>query len=126
MPGAGANNKGIPLVYPPLSVAENHLAVCQAPGCQNPPHGGPGNDYCSMAHKTSVQKYRIISYHSLARDSLGETLCLMCLLAPKMANSHFCSQTCIDDVEAKGPMVLEVPLGHATFKSGPSSIYIIS
>lgn len=84
MPGAGANSK----------------AVCQAPGCQNPPHGGPGSDYCSMAHKT-----------------LGETLCLMCLQAPKMANSHFCSQTCIDDVEAKGPMILEVPLGHATFKS---------
>ena len=31
-------------------------AVCQAPGCQNPPHSlgngpGPGYDYCSMAHK---------------------------------------------------------------------------
>ncbi|PPQ78504.1 hypothetical protein CVT26_005143 [Gymnopilus dilepis] len=73
-------------------------ALCQAPGCQNPPH--PGHDYCSMAHKT-----------------LGENLCLMCLQAPKMANSHFCSQTCIDDAESKGPMILEVPSGHVTFKS---------
>ena len=35
----------------------NFSAVCQAPGCQNPPHSigngpGPGNDYCSIAHKT--------------------------------------------------------------------------
>ncbi|KAF8972248.1 hypothetical protein BDZ97DRAFT_1901353 [Flammula alnicola] len=74
-------------------------AVCQAPGCQNPPHSG-GHDYCSMAHKT-----------------LGESLCLMCLQAPKMANAHFCSQTCIDDAESKGPMILEVPAGHVTFKN---------
>ncbi|KAF9037691.1 hypothetical protein BJ165DRAFT_1558638 [Panaeolus papilionaceus] len=73
--------------------------ICQAPGCQNPPHS-VGQDYCSIAHKT-----------------LGETLCLMCLQAPKMANCHFCSQTCIDDAESKGPMILEVPQGHVTFKS---------
>ena len=42
----------------------------------------------------------------------------MCLQAPKMANSHFCSQPCIDDAENKGPMILEVPFGHLTFKSG--------
>ncbi|CAA7269535.1 unnamed protein product [Cyclocybe aegerita] len=72
--------------------------LCQAPGCQNPPH--TGHDYCSMAHKT-----------------LGENLCLMCLQAQKMANSHFCSQTCIDEAENKGPMILEVPSGHVTFKS---------
>ena len=34
-------------------------AVCQAPGCQNPPHSagngpGPGYEYCSIAHKTLV------------------------------------------------------------------------
>ncbi|KAH9481196.1 Protein mono-ADP-ribosyltransferase PARP4 [Psilocybe cubensis] len=46
-----------------------------------------------------------------------ENLCLMCLQAPKMANSHFCSQPCIDDAESKGPMILEVPAGHVTFKS---------
>ncbi|KAF8910517.1 hypothetical protein CPB84DRAFT_1812677 [Gymnopilus junonius] len=76
--------------------------LCQAPGCQNPPHAG-GHDYCSLAHKTSVM--------------LGENLCLMCLQAPKMANLHFCSQTCVDDAESKGPMILEVPSGHVTFKS---------
>ena len=53
-----------------------------------------------------------------AFDSLGENLCLMCLQAPKMAHSHFCSQTCVDDAENKGPMVLEVPYGHSTFKNG--------
>jgi len=35
-----------------------------------------------------------------------------------MPNSHFCSQTCADDAESKGPMILEVPVGHVTFKSG--------
>ena len=44
----------------------------------------------------------------------------MCLQAPKMAHSHFCSQTCVDDAESKGPMILEVPAGHSTFKSGTS------
>lgn len=50
--------------------------------------------------------------------SLGETLCLMCLQAPKMTLSHFCSQTCIDKVEKMGPVILEVPASHTTFKSG--------
>ena len=47
---------------PPLLVRYHYFynsifsAVCQAPGCQNPPHlvgngPGPSNDYCSMAHK---------------------------------------------------------------------------
>lgn len=71
---------------------------CQAAGCTNPAH--PTGDYCSLAHKT-----------------MSENVCLMCTTAPKMANSHFCSQTCIDDAEQKGPMILEVPVGHSTFKS---------
>ena len=49
----------------------------------------------------------------------------MCLQAPKMANSHFCSQPCIDDAENKGPMILEVPFGHVTFKSGLFPIFCI-
>ena len=49
---------------------------------------------------------------------LGETLCLMCLQVPKMKLSHFCSQVCIDKAEKMGPMVLEVPTGHDTFRSG--------
>ncbi len=48
----------------------------------------------------------------------------MCLQAPKMAHSHFCSQTCVDDAEAKGPMILEVPYGHTTFKNGTNSVFI--
>ncbi|TFK27463.1 ADP-ribosylation [Coprinopsis marcescibilis] len=72
--------------------------TCQAPGCTNPPH--PTGDYCSLAHKT-----------------LSENLCILCMKAPKMATSHFCSQTCIDDAEKKGPCILEVPNGHVTFKS---------
>lgn len=41
-----------------------------------------------------------------------------------MAHSHFCSQTCIDDAEAKGPMILEVPYGHTTFKNGMNTAFI--
>ncbi|TFK69964.1 ADP-ribosylation [Pluteus cervinus] len=77
--------------------------TCQAPGCQKPAHAnsrGATGDYCSMAHKT-----------------LAETVCLMCRHSPKMANSNFCSQTCIDDAENLAPTVLEVPVGHVTFKS---------
>ncbi|KAF8808619.1 ADP-ribosylation [Phlegmacium glaucopus] len=101
---ACAKSANGPLQRKPTTGA-NGKAVCQAPGCQNPPHSlgngpGLGYEYCSMAHKI-----------------LGETLCLMCLQAPKMANSHFCSQPCIDDAENKGPMILEVPFGHVTFKS---------
>ena len=40
-----------------------------------------------------------------------------------MANSHFCSQPCTDDAEKKGPMILEVPFGHVTFKSGQSLFF---
>ncbi|KAJ3561712.1 hypothetical protein NP233_g10027 [Leucocoprinus birnbaumii] len=77
--------------------------ICQAPNCQNAVHqnaNGSLGEYCSLAHKT-----------------LGETLCLMCLQAPKMKLSHFCSQACGDKAEKMGPMILEVPTGHDTFKS---------
>ncbi|KAJ7592669.1 hypothetical protein C8J56DRAFT_1127072 [Mycena floridula] len=81
----------------------NTKGTCQAPGCQKPafkhPNGTVG-DYCCMSHKT-----------------LTETSCLLCHLATKLPNSHFCSQTCIDEAEKKGPMLLEIPPGHVTFKS---------
>ncbi|KAJ8516790.1 hypothetical protein ONZ45_g5937 [Pleurotus djamor] len=78
-------------------------SICRAPGCQKPTFTTPNgtqSDYCSMAHKTLV-----------------ETICILCLQAPKQSGSHFCSKTCSDDAESKGPMILEVPQGHVTFKS---------
>ncbi|KAF8805478.1 ADP-ribosylation, partial [Phlegmacium glaucopus] len=57
--------------------------------------------------------FLVMYEHKLIR----ETLCLMCLQAPKRSKSHFCSQSCIDDAENEGPMILEVPFGHVTFKS---------
>ncbi|KXN81923.1 hypothetical protein AN958_03408, partial [Leucoagaricus sp. SymC.cos] len=77
--------------------------ICQAPNCRNAVYtnaNGSLGDYCSLAHKT-----------------LGETLCLMCLQAPKMTLSHFCSQACIERAEKTGPVLFEVPAGHTTFKS---------
>ncbi|KAJ6545000.1 hypothetical protein DFH09DRAFT_658310 [Mycena vulgaris] len=82
----------------------NAKGTCHAPGCQKPVHtnsNGTVGSYCSLAHKTS----------------LGETTCLMCKQATKLPQSHFCSSTCADDAEKNGPMILEVPVGHATFKS---------
>ncbi|KAJ3979262.1 hypothetical protein F5890DRAFT_1589450 [Lentinula detonsa] len=76
--------------------------TCQAPGCLKPTHvnkDGTCGDYCSLSHKT-----------------LGETLCLMCLASAKQTNSHFCSKACADAAEMKGPMILEVPVGHVTFR----------
>ncbi|EEB93779.1 hypothetical protein MPER_07524 [Moniliophthora perniciosa FA553] len=81
----------------------NLPSTCQAPGCQKAAHTNPDGtcgEYCSLSHKT-----------------LAETLCLLCLQNPKMANSHFCGKACSDDAEKKGPMILEVPVGHVTFKS---------
>ncbi|KAJ6512675.1 hypothetical protein C8R45DRAFT_1087818 [Mycena sanguinolenta] len=81
----------------------NTKGICHAPGCQKPVHtntNGTSGSYCSLAHKT-----------------LGETICLMCKQAPKQPQSHFCSTTCGDDAENNGPMILEIPAGHATFKS---------
>ncbi|KAF8805453.1 ADP-ribosylation, partial [Phlegmacium glaucopus] len=109
-----AKSANRPLQRKPTTKA-NGQAVCQAPGCQNPPRtgNGPGLDYnlyCSMAHKLLV-------FCHCWDSRLRETLCLMCLQAPKRSNSHFCSQTCIDDAENEGPMILEVPFGHVTFKS---------
>jgi len=34
-----------------------------------------------------------------------------------MLKSHFCSRRCKNHAEERGPMILEVPLGHKTFKS---------
>ncbi|EKM78961.1 hypothetical protein AGABI1DRAFT_41363 [Agaricus bisporus var. burnettii JB137-S8] len=88
-------NVTIPAPKPP--------GICQAPNCQSQVYtnsNGSLGEYCSIAHKT-----------------LGETLCLMCLQAPKTTLSHFCSQTCIDKVEKLGSTILEVPVGHVTFKS---------
>ncbi|KAJ3739016.1 hypothetical protein DFH05DRAFT_708172 [Lentinula detonsa] len=80
----------------------NPKGTCQAPGCLKPTHvnkDGTCGDYCSLSHKT-----------------LGETLCLMCLASAKQTNSHFCSKACADAAEMKGPMILEVPVGHVTFR----------
>ncbi|KIK57329.1 hypothetical protein GYMLUDRAFT_263100 [Collybiopsis luxurians FD-317 M1] len=81
----------------------NPKGTCQAPGCTKPTHvnkDGTYGDYCSLSHKT-----------------LGETLCLLCLQNPKQTNSHFCSKACADNAEKQGPMILEVPAGHVTFRS---------
>ncbi|KAJ7067311.1 hypothetical protein C8F01DRAFT_664434 [Mycena amicta] len=81
----------------------NAKGLCHAPGCQKPAHtnsDGSSGSYCSLAHKI-----------------LGETICLMCQQAAKLPQSHFCSTTCADNAEKSGPMLLEVPVGHATFKS---------
>lgn len=81
----------------------NSKGTCLVSGCQKPCYtnaNGTIGDYCSQAHKT-----------------LGETICLMCRKVPKAPNSHFCGQTCSDDAEKNGPMLLEIPIGHVTFKS---------
>ncbi|KAE9387030.1 ADP-ribosylation [Gymnopus androsaceus JB14] len=81
----------------------NAPGTCRAPGCSKPAHvnkDGTCGDYCSLSHKT-----------------LGETLCLMCLLNAKQTSSHFCSKACAGNAEIKGPMILEVPAGHVTFKN---------
>ncbi|KAJ7279360.1 hypothetical protein C8J57DRAFT_132995 [Mycena rebaudengoi] len=91
------------------SAAQNPLlklnvkGSCHAPRCQKPAHpnaNGTSGSYCSLSHKR-----------------LGETICLMCKQAPKQRQSHFCDTACAKDAEKNGPMILEIPAGHVTFKS---------
>lgn len=44
-----------------------------------------------------------------------DKICIMCRTAEKQPRSHFCSKSCVEDAEKKGPMVLEIPSGHVTF-----------
>ncbi|KAF7336996.1 PARP catalytic domain-containing protein [Mycena venus] len=86
--------------------------TCHAPGCQKPAHtnaNGTSGSYCCLAHKT-----------------LGETICLMCKQAPKQPQSHFCGAACADDAEKNGPMILEIPAGHVTFKSVADQFKVFS
>ncbi|KAL1675888.1 hypothetical protein EV122DRAFT_217581 [Schizophyllum commune] len=46
-----------------------------------------------------------------------DKICLMCRKAEKQPRSHFCSKTCVEEAEKKGPAILEVPVGHVTFIS---------
>jgi len=61
---------------------------------------GQRGNYCSIIHKTRE-----------------EALCLLCLDAPMILKSHFCSRRCKNHAEERGPMILEVPLGHKNYKS---------
>lgn len=77
--------------------------TCQAPECGKAPFQNPDGSfsyYCGLSHK-----------------ALGQTICLMCREAPKQPKSHFCSETCKDDADSNGPMILEVTKGHVTYKS---------
>jgi hypothetical protein len=49
----------------------------------------------------------------------------MCRQVAKQPGSHFCGQTCSDDSEKAGPMLLEVPKGHVTFKSGEVFVFSV-
>ncbi|KAH8114114.1 hypothetical protein DFH11DRAFT_1595845 [Phellopilus nigrolimitatus] len=55
-----------------------------------------------------------ISSDMLAR--LAEEVCLWCKKVPKRV-SHFCSRSCAQGAQQTSPGLLEVPEGHATFKS---------
>ena len=46
----------------------------------------------------------------------------MCRKAEKQPRSHFCSKTCVEEAEKKGPAILEVPAGHVTFLSGEHDV----
>ena len=51
-----------------------------------------------------------------------DKICLMCRKAEKQPRSHFCSKTCVEEAEKKGPAILEVPVGHVTFISGEPDV----
>lgn len=84
-------------------------------------NAGASNDTEMDASCRLVKRLNTTLYTSLTRTSCprpAETTCLMCRVAPKQYDSHFCSKTCTEDAEGRGPMILEVPVGHVTFKSG--------
>ncbi|KAI0784004.1 hypothetical protein BC629DRAFT_1594122 [Irpex lacteus] len=84
-------------------VSPNPHGTCQVPGCSKQAHknaNGSTSKYCGLAHK-----------------ELAEKSCLFCRKTQKQGDRHFCGQACADEAVKKGPMILEVPEDHETFKS---------
>ncbi|KIM80422.1 hypothetical protein PILCRDRAFT_73161 [Piloderma croceum F 1598] len=85
------------------STPANSKNQCKIGGCQQALQqlgNGKHSQYCSLAHQ-----------------KLAETICIMCRSAAKQGDHHFCGKTCADEAASKGPIILEVPEGHATFTS---------
>jgi len=51
-------------------------AVCQAPGCTNPPH--PGHDYCSIAHKKFIAMPSLFTYSTNSLLTVWERIFVLC------------------------------------------------
>ncbi|KZT01538.1 ADP-ribosylation [Laetiporus sulphureus 93-53] len=76
--------------------------LCLLPGCNKPAFksaNGTGK-YCTNAHK-----------------NLGETACLWCFQRPKQGTFHYCSRACAAEAQKHAIVLLEIPEGHAVYKS---------
>jgi hypothetical protein len=97
--------------------------TCQIPGCSKTAHkntNGSTGRYCGLAHKEYV--YALRARKDTAADvtlpRLAEKACLYCRKAQKQGDRLYCGQSCADEATKKGPLVLEVPEDHVTFRSG--------
>lgn len=54
---------------------------------------------------------------------LGEKGCISCRLAPMIDTSVLC-QSCHDGALGRAPMVIEVPKGHKSYKSGTFAAFL--
>ena len=110
-----ANNaKGTQLGSKASNQTLRGVAQCQAPGCTK--RVGSVGGRCSSHKPFVLFPLRLIKTDH--ESSSMENICLMCRQVPKLSNSHFCGQTCKHNANNNSPMILEVPQGHSTFKSG--------
>ncbi len=69
-----------------------------------------------------MSTHKLTSYvyfsHKCSSYRLAEKSCLYCRKVPKQGDQHFCGKACADEAMKKGPLILEVPEDHETFKSG--------
>ncbi|KAI0777848.1 hypothetical protein BC629DRAFT_1582775 [Irpex lacteus] len=104
-------------------VGQNLCEECQA----RPKRvdGARKHDYCGQtcaqkaaaAHSTPRQNGVTPNPNGCSSYRLAEKSCLYCRKVPKQGDQHFCGQACANEAMKKGPLILEVPEDHETFKS---------
>ncbi|KAJ7197935.1 hypothetical protein GGX14DRAFT_552383 [Mycena pura] len=104
--------------HPYCSKSCAHEAKAKCDFCRVRPKFFDGKKTSPFCSKTCAKNSA--AQNPPLESNVKETICLMCKQAPKQRQSHFCDAACADDAEKNGPMILEIPAEHVTFKSGVS------
>ena len=96
--------------------------VCRSPGCTLPAsvrRNGTPSKYCMVTHMGQVLLlfFQFPFTNDGPLNSWGERGCISCRAAPMIDASVLC-QPCHDTALSTAPVIIEVPEGHNTYKSG--------